>query len=115
MADFDLDGIENIVGKGENAGYQHFLPFQLCFPKPFLKALIKARIVRKRVNPFPNKALSLSVCTTSLLKTLCQKEKLLLMSNFSFSHGIFYPFGESSTMFIKLKIVVCKHFHFGRI
>ena len=24
---------ENIVGKGENAGYQHFLLFQQCFPK----------------------------------------------------------------------------------
>ena len=26
-------GIENIVGKGENAGYQHFLLFQHCFQK----------------------------------------------------------------------------------
>ena len=27
----------NTLGKGENAGYQHFLLFQQCFPKPFLK------------------------------------------------------------------------------
>ena len=26
---------ENIVGKGENAGYQHFLLFPQCFQKPF--------------------------------------------------------------------------------
>ena len=26
-----FDRIENIVGKGENAGYQHFLLFPLCF------------------------------------------------------------------------------------
>ena len=26
--------VENIVGKGENAGYQHFLLFPLCFQKP---------------------------------------------------------------------------------
>ena len=25
------DRVENIVGKGENAGYQHFLLFQQCF------------------------------------------------------------------------------------
>ena len=25
---------ENSVGKGENAGYQHFLLFPQCFPKP---------------------------------------------------------------------------------
>ena len=30
---------------------------------------------------------------TSLLKTLWEKEKLLVTSNFSFSHSVFYPFG----------------------
>ena len=29
------DRIENIVGKGENAGYQHFLLFPQCFPNTF--------------------------------------------------------------------------------
>ena len=28
-----FDRIENIVGKGENAGYQHFLLFPECFEK----------------------------------------------------------------------------------
>ena len=28
---FGLGRIENIVAKGENAGYQHFLVFQQCF------------------------------------------------------------------------------------
>ena len=35
-------------------------------------------------------------------------------SNFSFSCSIFYPFGEVSAIFIKLEIVVCKLFQFGR-
>ena len=26
--------LENVVGKGENAGFQHFLLFPQCFPKP---------------------------------------------------------------------------------
>ena len=29
------DSVENIVGKGENAGYQHFLLFPQCFLKAF--------------------------------------------------------------------------------
>ena len=28
--------VENIVEKGENAGYQHFLLFPQCFQKAFL-------------------------------------------------------------------------------
>ena len=36
------------------------------------------------INPFPNKPWILRVCSTSLLKTLQEKEKLLVTSNFSF-------------------------------
>ena len=57
----------------------------------------------------------LGVCSTSLLKTLWKKEKLLVTSNFSISHSVFYPFGELSAIFIKFKIVVCKLFQFGRV
>ena len=32
---FVLGKVENIVGKGENAGYQHFLLFPQCFQKAF--------------------------------------------------------------------------------
>ena len=35
--------VENIVEKGENAGYQHFLLFLQCFQKVFLYRLIKYR------------------------------------------------------------------------
>ena len=43
-------------------------------------------------NPFPNKPLFLRVNSTSLLKTLLKREKLLIASNFSFSQSVFYPF-----------------------
>ena len=43
-------------------------------------------------NLFQNKPLFLHVCSIRLLKTLWEKEKLLIMSNFSFSHCVFYPF-----------------------
>ena len=50
-----------------------------------------------------------------LWKTKWEKEKLLVTSNFSFSHGVFCPFGELSTVSIKLKIVVCKFFQFETV
>ena len=39
------DWVENIVGKGENAGYQHFLIFPQCFQKAFFPGLLKVGIV----------------------------------------------------------------------
>ena len=57
-------------------------------------------------SPFPSRLWFLRVCSTSLLKTLWEKEKLLLMSNFSFSHSVFCPFDEQSAIFIKFEFVV---------
>ena len=37
------------------------------------------------------------------------------MSNFSFSHCVFYPFETLSTIFIKYELVVCKLIQFGSI
>ena len=54
------------------------------------------------------------VCSISLLLTLWEKEKLLITSNFSFSHSVFYPFGELSFIFIEFEIDVCKLFQFGK-
>ena len=36
---FVLGRVENILGKGENAGYQHFLLFPGCFQKSLSKEL----------------------------------------------------------------------------
>ena len=47
-------------------------------------------------NPFPNKPCFLRVCCKSLLKTLWEKEKLLVTSNFSFPHSVFYSFRKLS-------------------
>ena len=70
---------------------------------------------RRAFNPFPNKPWFLCVCSTSPLKTLQEKEKLLVTSSFCFSHSVFYPFGELFAIFIKFKIVVCKLFQVGRV
>ena len=41
---FALERVENIVGKGENAGYQHFLLFPQCFQKATFSGSLKVRI-----------------------------------------------------------------------
>ena len=65
------------------------------------------------INPFPNKPWFLCVCSTSLLKTLWEMEKSLVMRNFSFSLSVFYLFEELSAIFNEFEIVVCKLFQFG--
>ena len=42
---FVLERVENIVGKGENAGYQHFLLFSQGFQKDSPSSSFKVRIV----------------------------------------------------------------------
>ena len=39
------DRVQNIVGKGENAGYQHFLLFQQCFENVSFPGVSKGVIV----------------------------------------------------------------------
>ena len=62
--------------------------FYLLFDKTnFIESIIALRFAW--YNPFPNKLRFLRVCSASLLKTLWKKEKLLVPSNFSFSHSVF--------------------------
>ena len=42
---FALGRVENIVGKGENAGYQHFLLFSQCFQKATSLGSLRVGIV----------------------------------------------------------------------
>ena len=42
---FFLGLVENIAGKGENVGYQHFLLFPQCFQKASFSGLLKVGIV----------------------------------------------------------------------
>ena len=61
-------------------------------------------------NPFLKKPWFSHVCGKSLLKTQWEKKKLLVTSNFFFSHSVFYPFRELSAIFIKHEILICKLF-----
>ena len=65
-----------------------------------------------KVNPFPHNDTFWRPWETSFLKTLWEKDKLLVTSNFSFTHSVFYQFRKLSVIYIKLKIVVCRLFQF---
>ena len=106
---------ENIVQKGEYTGNHVVRQSGLYASIVMLYNLLGSVHYSNTINPFPNKPWFLRVCSTSLLETLWEKEKLLVMSNFSFSHSVFYLFKELSAIFIALKIVVCKLFQFGRV
>ena len=71
-----FDRVENTGKKGENAGYQHFLLFPQCLSRAIFIRVVKSWDCV--VNAFPNKPWFLHVCSTSLLKTLSEKEQLLL-------------------------------------
>ena len=81
--------VDNTVGKGEIARYEQFLIFPQCFQKACFPGASKGVIVWEWVNPFPHNPWFLHVCSRGLLKTLWEKEKLLVTSNFSFSHSVF--------------------------
>ena len=97
---------------------------QLCYEIEYVSAVMAVPIGNAKatgycyffvINSFLNKPWFLCVCSTSLLKTQWDKEKLLVTSNFSFSHSVFLPFGELSAIFIKFEIVICRLFQFGRV
>ena len=49
MIIFVFNRVENIVGKGENAGDQHFLLFPQCFEKASFPDTSKGVIVWERI------------------------------------------------------------------
>ena len=47
-----FDRLENVAGKGENAGYQHFLLFPQCFQNASFLGSLKVGIVWLRFKYF---------------------------------------------------------------
>ena len=94
------------------AHYKQFLLFPQCFEKTVLqtcknqglfgkglKAILLTDNLHTLIIPFQNKPWFLHFCRTSLLKTLLEKEKLLVMSNFSFP-TVFFTSMESFLPFL---------------
>ena len=111
MALYFYDTVENNVGKGENAGYQHFLLFPRDVFKNFLLKVVKSR---QRVNIFPKQALVLT-CLQYMCKSFencVGKGEIACYFSF-FPTLFFYLFRGLSAIFSKFEIVVCKLFYFA--
>ena len=109
---------ENIVPYGDFPLYpQHFLAFQGQFSD--FESKLRCRLQTLSIwtsltcNRFPNKPW-FYVFAVQVFWKHCG-EKMLEMSNCFFTHIVFYPFEELSTIFIKFEIVVCKLFQFGPV
>ena len=50
-----------------------------------------------------------------LLKTLWEKEKMLVTSNYSFSYNVFLPIKDKNDHLSFIYSVVCKCFQFGQV
>ena len=66
----------------------------------------------QRLTGFPKQALVFTCLQYKSFEITVGKGEIVT-SNFSFSHSVFYPFGDLFAFFIKSKIVVCKLFQFG--
>ena len=76
----------------------------------------KKKFLQMFYNLLLNKTIIFCVCNTKLLKTLREKEKLLVASNFSFSHSVFFfTLFENFVIFVNFEIVVCELYQVGRV
>ena len=102
--------IENYFGKGR----KHCGKRRKCCYKNVFKRLHNY-IESLKVNPFSHSDTFRRPWETTLLKTLWEKETLLITSNFSFTHSVFYQFRELLAIFIEFKIIVFRLFQFGPV
>ena len=66
-------------------------------------------------NPLPQNPDFQRPLKRSLLKTIWEKEKMLVTSIFSFSHNVFFQFQKEFLFLSHIYFVVCKCFQFGPV
>ena len=88
------------------------LIFRRCRRKTkWVQKMLASSIFFSFHNIFKKAHVLMCLYSASLLKTLWKKEKLLVTSNFSFSHSVFSPFCKFLCHFHQ----ICKFFQFGRV
>ena len=97
---FVFGRVDNIVGKGENAGYQHFLLFPQCFQKASFQGSFKVGIVWERIKGVARLFHCKSVdyfttyLQTSVLSNKVNITRLLLLSS-ELVHLCHFSFAET--------------------
>ena len=84
-----------------------------------LKAIsIQSTIYNVMLLTFSQKSPGFYMSAVQVFWKRCGKRRIAHIEEFlkfSFSHNVFYPFGELSAILIKFENFVCKHFQFGRV
>ena len=101
-------------GKRRNCSLWAFLLFPLCFQKLCVVDASKWVPVELRVNSLPHSLNLERPWERNLLKTLWEKEKIMVISIFSFSHDVFNPIMDRNYYFSNIKFVICKCFHLAK-
>ena len=81
--------------------------------KPQLRKKKKPHSGKRGLNSLHHNPDFLLLSQRSLLKTLWEKEKILVTSIFSFSHNVFYPSQNKFQFFSHIYFIVYKCFQFG--
>ena len=98
-------------GKRRNCSLQAISPFPTVFSKDLYCRHVKTRACFWKGLTLPETSLGSDMSAVHIvLKTLGEKEKILVTSKFSFSHSVFYSFGELPAIFIQFEIIVYKLF-----
>ena len=94
--------IENTAGKGQNAGYKHFLLYPTVFSKVSFGMV-------------PNKPWFFTCLQHKLFENTVGKGEIARNEQFLLFPHCFLPFGKLLAIFINFEIFVCKLFQFGRV
>ena len=103
---------ENIVRKGENAGYHQVFLFLQCFSKNVFYKVVKSCDCEVRLTHYHTIPTLKHLWKRRILKTLWETEKMLVTSIFSFSRNFFYSSQHKSQFLSRHYFVVCKCFEF---
>ena len=103
------NGLNNVMAIGRN---NHGIDvFASMFSKAFFIAIVQTQVCLLTL--FQTSPV-FYVSAVQVYWKHWEKEKLLVVSNFCFSHSVLYLFGELSAIFIKFYVVVCRLIQFGR-
>ena len=83
-----LGRIENVLGKGENAGYQHFLLFPKCFQKAFFLRVVKS----PHYHMMPCARACMRACVCVYIKNIVRKGEIACNKQFLLFSKCFLPY-----------------------
>ena len=115
---FVLGRVQNIVGKGENAGFHHFLLLPQCFKRLLFQSCSKSGLCGKWLKHLTinHSIQGFNKSEREAFRKHCREmETMLVTSIVSLSLNNFYPIKDKFQFFIYIQFVICKWFQVGQV